>query len=121
MVGLVIARARHTAKIRAKIWCFTRYLALKACDKLKTVCPRTERLSVPVIYFHITPWFRGELVYEGFCTYFLLVKNARKKKKKDENLYSVEGRRRMLLNKLSFGRIETRAQGCSPEPVRCNR
>jgi hypothetical protein len=51
MVGLVIARARHTAKIRAKKGCFTAYLALKGCVKAKTVCPRTERLSVPVIYF----------------------------------------------------------------------
>jgi hypothetical protein len=34
---------------------------LNGCDKLKTVCPRTELLSVPVIYFHITTWFGGEL------------------------------------------------------------
>jgi hypothetical protein len=51
MVGLVIARARHTAKIRAKKGYFMRYPVLNGCDKLKTVCPQTERLSVPVIYF----------------------------------------------------------------------
>jgi hypothetical protein len=62
-VGLVIAWARHTAKIRAKTWHFTAYLVLKDASSLKTVCPRTKRLSVPVIYFHITPWFGGELTY----------------------------------------------------------
>jgi hypothetical protein len=60
MVGLVIARARHTAKIGAKKGCFTAYLALKGCVKAKTVCLQTERLSVPVIYFHITTWFEPE-------------------------------------------------------------
>jgi hypothetical protein len=59
MVGLVIALARHTAKIGAKKGYFTRYPVLNGRDKLKTVCPRTERLSVPVIYFHITTWFGG--------------------------------------------------------------
>jgi hypothetical protein len=60
MVGLVIARARHTAKVRAKKGCFTAYLALKGCVKAKTVCPRTERLSVPVTYFQITTRFEPE-------------------------------------------------------------
>jgi hypothetical protein len=27
----------------------------------ETVCARTERLSVPVIYFYITPWFHSDL------------------------------------------------------------
>jgi hypothetical protein len=61
MVGLVIAQARHAAKLRAKTWHFTAYLVLKDASSLKTVCLRTERLSVPVIFFHITPWFGGEL------------------------------------------------------------
>jgi hypothetical protein len=61
MVGLVIAQAQHTAKIGAKKGYFKRYPMLNGRDKLKTVCLRTERLSVPVIYFHITPWFGGEL------------------------------------------------------------
>jgi hypothetical protein len=65
MVGLVIARARHTAKIRAKKGYFTQYPVLNGCDKLKTVCPRTECLSVPVIYFHITPWFEREPAVNG--------------------------------------------------------
>jgi hypothetical protein len=44
-----------------------------------------------------------------------------KNKKKDENLYSIEGRiRRMILNKLSFGWLETQTQGCFNEPVQCN-
>jgi hypothetical protein len=73
MVGLVIARAQHTAKIRVKMWYFTRYLALKACNKLTTVCPQTERLSVPVIYFHITPWFEREPAWyaKDFHLFFL--------------------------------------------------
>jgi hypothetical protein len=37
IVGIVIARAQHSAKNRAKKGYFTRYLALKSCDKLKTV------------------------------------------------------------------------------------
>jgi hypothetical protein len=61
MVGLVIARARHTAKIGSKKGYFTRYPVLKDASSLKTVCARTVRLSVPVIYFHITTWFGGEL------------------------------------------------------------
>jgi hypothetical protein len=36
IVGIVITRARHTAKNRAKKGCFTAYLALKGCDKDKT-------------------------------------------------------------------------------------
>jgi hypothetical protein len=35
LVGLVDLRARHSAKIRAKKWYFTRYLVLKGCDKLQ--------------------------------------------------------------------------------------
>jgi hypothetical protein len=46
MVGIVISRAQHRAKIRAKKGCFTPYLALKGCVKAKIVCARTERLSV---------------------------------------------------------------------------
>jgi hypothetical protein len=50
MVGLVIARARHTAKIGAKKWYITAYLVLK--DALpsvrgQSVCPSN------VIYFYI--------------------------------------------------------------------
>jgi hypothetical protein len=59
MVGLVIARAQHTAKIGAKIGYFTAYLALKECVKEKTVCLRTERLSVPVIYFGYRDSYSG--------------------------------------------------------------
>jgi hypothetical protein len=51
MVVLVIARARHTSKIGAKKGYFTGYLVLKDVSSLKTVCARTVRLSVPVIYF----------------------------------------------------------------------
>jgi hypothetical protein len=59
--------------------------------------------------------------YKRFSAYFLLVKNTRYKTiKKNEYLYSIEGRRRMLLNKLSFGQIKTQTQGYSIEPVRCN-
>jgi hypothetical protein len=39
---------------------------LNGRDKLKTVCPRTERLSVPVISFHITPWFEREPAFVPF-------------------------------------------------------
>jgi hypothetical protein len=35
--GIVITRAQHTAKIRAKKRYSTAYLALKGCNKLKTV------------------------------------------------------------------------------------
>jgi hypothetical protein len=39
--------------------------------------------------------------------YFLPVENTRYKKAKiNEYLYSIEGRRRMLINKLSFDQIE---------------
>jgi hypothetical protein len=50
LVGLVDLKARHSAKIRAKNWYFTAYLVLKDASSPKTVCARTERLSVPVIY-----------------------------------------------------------------------
>jgi hypothetical protein len=61
IVGIVIPRARHSAKIRAKKRLSTAYLALKGCDKLKRVCARTERLSVPVIYFGYRMWFHSDL------------------------------------------------------------
>jgi hypothetical protein len=37
IVGIVITRARHTAKNGAKKGCFTAYLALKGCVKYYTV------------------------------------------------------------------------------------
>jgi hypothetical protein len=47
MVGLVIIRARHSAKIRAKKGYFTRYLVLKDTISF-SVCPSN------VIYFDIS-------------------------------------------------------------------
>jgi hypothetical protein len=38
---------------------------LKGCVKAKTVCPRTERLSVPVIYFNISTWIHREPAGNG--------------------------------------------------------
>jgi hypothetical protein len=61
IVGIVITRVRHTAKILAKKRYSTAYLVLKGCDKLKTVCAQTERLSVPVIYFPKGTGFHSEL------------------------------------------------------------
>jgi hypothetical protein len=55
MVGLVIAQARHTAKIGAKKGYF------KGCFKPKQSLREQYSLSVPVIYFHITTWFEWEL------------------------------------------------------------
>jgi hypothetical protein len=51
MIGLVKLIARHSAMKLAKTWYFTAYLVLKDASSLKTVCARTVRLSVPVIYF----------------------------------------------------------------------
>jgi hypothetical protein len=55
IVGIVITRARHTAKNRAKKGYFTRYRVLKGCDKDKTlrdslcadstVCPSQRYIS----------------------------------------------------------------------------
>jgi hypothetical protein len=48
---------QHSANIGAKKGYFTGYPVLKVCVKLKTVCARTVRLSVPVIYLDIARGF----------------------------------------------------------------
>jgi hypothetical protein len=57
LVGLVDLRARHSAKIRAKNGTSHDSLCCKEVKSFKTI----ERLSVPVIYFDITPWFERDL------------------------------------------------------------
>jgi hypothetical protein len=64
IVGIVITRARHTAKNRAKKGCFTAYLVLKGCDKVKTfqnsLC--ADRASVrPSDIFSKSTGFHSEL------------------------------------------------------------
>jgi hypothetical protein len=63
LVGIVIPRAQHSAKNRAKKGYFTRYLALKACDKLKTVCARTVPSVLPSDIFPKTNRFHLELAF----------------------------------------------------------
>jgi hypothetical protein len=47
IVGIVITRARHTAKNRAKKGYVTRYRVLKGCVKHYAVCARTVRTVLP--------------------------------------------------------------------------
>jgi hypothetical protein len=69
IVGIVITRHRHTAKIRAEKRYSTAYLALKGCVKLNTVCAQTvPSVSVPVIYFPKGTGFHSELAYCGKST-----------------------------------------------------
>jgi hypothetical protein len=72
IVGIVITRARHSAKIRAKKRYSTAHLALEGCDKLRTVCTRTVRLSVPVIYFRYRAGSTRDyqLLLYYYCNYY---------------------------------------------------
>jgi hypothetical protein len=63
IVGIVITRAQHTAKIRAKKGCFTAYLALKGCVKHYTVCARTVRSVRPSDIFPKRNRFHSELPF----------------------------------------------------------
>jgi hypothetical protein len=63
LVGLVDLRARHSAKIRAKNGTSRDSPCCKDATSFKTV----ERLSVPVIYFDITPWFERDLTCSISC------------------------------------------------------
>jgi hypothetical protein len=71
MVRIVISRARHRAKIRAKQRNYTAYLVLKGCVKFKTVCARTVRLSVPVIYLDIRASITGNPPLDEIYRYFI--------------------------------------------------
>jgi hypothetical protein len=61
--GIVIIRARHSAKNQAKKGYFTRYLALEGCDKLQTVCARTVPSVRPSDIFSISRRIHSELAY----------------------------------------------------------
>jgi hypothetical protein len=65
MIGVVKLIAQHSAMKLAKKGYFTAYLTLEGCVKLKTVCARTVRLSVPVIYFGYRAWFHLDIAITG--------------------------------------------------------
>jgi hypothetical protein len=61
IVGIVIPRARHSAKNRAKKGYFTSYRVLKGCVKHYTVCARTVRSVRPSDIFPKKNRFHSEL------------------------------------------------------------
>jgi hypothetical protein len=60
---------------------FTAYLVLKDASSLKTVCARTERLSVPVIYFDIRAYNDSDLALYNYDFNGILLATTMKSRK----------------------------------------